>query len=143
MKDESVDEGVALLALALNHPDPDVVLPRIRRALASSSPQTRANALQSLGHVARLHRTIDADLIGRLRSALRDRSRLHRTELRAYAANAADDVAMFVPRRDLPRWLRRAYPGPRLSSRAGGTGRTGGRARPGSRSSRRTAGRAG
>jgi hypothetical protein len=46
--------GVALLALVLNHPESAVALPRIKRALVSPSAQTRANALQSLGHYARL-----------------------------------------------------------------------------------------
>ncbi|MBC9003267.1 hypothetical protein [Micromonospora aurantiaca (nom. illeg.)] len=104
--------GVALLTLVLNHPEPDVVLPRIKRALASVSAQTRANALQSLGHYARLHGRIDADSLAHLRRALRDRTVLHGYEIRGYAGDAASDVAIFVPRRRLPRWLRRRFAGP-------------------------------
>jgi hypothetical protein len=105
--------GIALLALVLNHEDPDVVLPRVKRAMASRSPQTRANALQSLGHHARLHGYVDAEAIGRLRHALRDRTVLGGFEIRGYAATAADDVGMFVKRGALPRWFRRRFAGPR------------------------------
>ncbi|MEU4793332.1 hypothetical protein AB0F95_26860 [Micromonospora tulbaghiae] len=104
--------GVALLTLVLNHPEPDVVLPRITRVLTSVSAQTRANALQSLGHYARLHGRIDADSVAHLRRALRDRTVLHGYEIRGYASNAASDVAVFAPRRRLPRWLRRRFAGP-------------------------------
>jgi hypothetical protein len=119
---EAVDEavnrndeyaGVALLALVLNHPEPAVVLPRIKRALASPSAQTKANALQSVGHYARLHGLIDGELMRRLRCALSDRTPLHRSQIRGYAFHAASDVGMFVRRRELPRWLRRRFAGPR------------------------------
>lgn len=116
--DEAVDRndeyaGVALLALVLNHLDSEVALPRIKRALMSPNTQTRANALQSLGHYARLHRSIDGDLVRRLRCALNARTPLHRTQIRGYAFHAASDVGMFVRRRELPRWLRRRFAGPR------------------------------
>jgi hypothetical protein len=105
--------GIALLALVLNHHDPDVVLPRIKRALTSPSVQTRANALQSLGHHARLHGSVDTESLHRLRLALRDRTVLNRYEIRGYAAAAAGDVGMFVKRHELPRWLRRRFAGSR------------------------------
>ncbi|WP_229074996.1 hypothetical protein [Actinoplanes sp. DH11] len=105
--------GVALLALVLNHPEPGVVLPRIKQALTSRSVQTRTNALQSLGHYARLHGSIDGELVRLLRCALRDRTSLHRSQIRGYAFHAASDVGMFVRRRDLPRWMRRRFAGPR------------------------------
>lgn len=105
--------GVALLALVLSHEDPDVVLPRVKRAIMSRNPQTRANALQSLGHHARLHGFVDAEAIGRLRQALRDRTVLGGLEIRGYAATAASDVGMFVKRGALPRWFRRRFSGPR------------------------------
>jgi len=119
--DEAVDRndeyaGVALLALVLNHPESAIALARIKRALASPSAQTRANALQSVGHYARLHRSIDAELLKRLRCALSDRTPVHRSQIRDYAFHAASDVGMFVRRRDLPRWLRRRYSGPRHPS---------------------------
>ncbi|WP_127497414.1 hypothetical protein [Actinoplanes solisilvae] len=104
--------GIALLALVLNHEDPDVVLPRVKRAMVSRNPQTRANALQSLGHHARLHGFVDAEAIGRLRQTLRDRTVLGGFEIRGYAATAASDVGMFVKRGALPRWFRRRFSGP-------------------------------
>lgn len=123
---ETVDEaiarsdeyaGVALLALVLNHGEPGVVLPRIKQALTSRSVQTRANALQSLGHYARLHGSIDGELVRRLRSALSDPTPLHRSQIRGYAFHAASDVGMFVRRRELPRWMRRRFAGPRRPTR--------------------------
>lgn len=73
--DEAVDRddkyaGVALLALVLNRPQFEIVPPRIKLAVASRSVQTRVNALQSVGHYARLHGSIDHDLLKRLRRAL-------------------------------------------------------------------------
>ncbi|MFI5834880.1 hypothetical protein ACIA5A_14525 [Micromonospora sp. NPDC051300] len=120
--DEALDRedryaGVALLALVLNHEDPAVVLPRVKRAMTSRDPQTRANALQSLGHHGRLHGSIDAEAIGRLRRALHDRTALGGFEIRGYAATAAGDVGMFVERHALPRWFRRRFAGPRRSAR--------------------------
>ncbi|GLY97089.1 hypothetical protein [Actinoplanes sp. NBRC 103695] len=88
-------------------------LPRIKRALRAVSAQTRANALQSLGHHARLHRAIDAESVDLLRRALTDRTVLGGCQIRVYADNAASDVGMFAPRCALPRWLRRRHAGPR------------------------------
>ncbi|SCG38747.1 hypothetical protein GA0070614_0554 [Micromonospora coxensis] len=82
------------------------------------SAQTRANALQSLGHHARLHGSIDVESLARLRLALRDRTVLGGYKIRGYAANAASDVGMFVSRAALPRWLRRRFAGPRLPAGA-------------------------
>lgn len=104
--------GVALLALTLHHEDSEVTLPRVKRGLRSSSAQTRANALQSLGHHARLHGALDAECVHLLRVALRDRTLLGGYTLRAYAGDVASDVGMFVPRAALPRWLRRRFAGP-------------------------------
>ncbi|BEL06337.1 hypothetical protein Q0Z83_045280 [Actinoplanes sichuanensis] len=123
---ETVDEaferndeyaGVALLALVLNHPEAEVVLPRIKRALGSPRPQNRANALQCVGHYSRLHASIDHELVALLRRALSDRTQVDGFGIRGHAGAAADDVGMFAPRRRLPRWFRRRFPGPRRSSR--------------------------
>lgn len=129
--DEALDRndpyaGVALLVLVLDHPDPDVARPRILRGLTSPHPQTRANALQSLGHHARLHRVVDFESIAKLRAALRDRTPLSGYELRGYAREAAGDIAIFVARRDLPRWLRRRFSGPRPRHRCPQSPDTGG-----------------
>ncbi|MGN9767532.1 hypothetical protein ACTMS2_20525 [Micromonospora sp. SD12] len=105
--------GPALLWLVLDefHP-PAVVLPRIKRGLRSRDAQTRANALQSLGHFGRLHRYVDVESLALLRGALRDRTTLGGCQLRGYADDAADDIGVFVPRHRLPRWLRRRHAGP-------------------------------
>ncbi|BCY11587.1 hypothetical protein [Actinoplanes sp. L3-i22] len=110
---DRVDEyaGVALLALVLNHPDPAVALPRIKRALVSPRAQTRVNALQCTGHYARLHASVDPDLMALLSRALTDRTRVGGFQIRGYAGHAADDVGSFAPRQKLPRWFRRRYPG--------------------------------
>ena len=84
--------GVALLVLVLNQAETQLVLPRIMRGLRSTRAQTRANALQALGHCARLHGLIDADSIAVLRRALRDRTPLGGCQLRGYAGDAADDI---------------------------------------------------
>ncbi|MEU4689821.1 hypothetical protein [Actinoplanes sp. NPDC023714] len=109
--------GVALLALVLNHPEAEVVLPRIKQALVSPRAQTRANALQCVGHYSRLHASIDRELVGLLRRALSDQSRVGGYRISGYAGHAADDVGMFAPRRKLPRWFRRRFAGPRRSNR--------------------------
>ncbi|MEU8241014.1 hypothetical protein AB0C07_22450 [Actinoplanes missouriensis] len=122
---ETVDElveqndeyaGVALLALVLNHPEPEVVLPRIKQALVSPRAQTRANALQCAGHYSRLHASIDHELVALLRRALSDRTRVSGYQIRGYAGDAADDVGIFAPRRKLPRWFRRRFAGPKRSN---------------------------
>jgi len=38
-------------------------------------------------------------------------------QIRGYAFHAASDVGMFVRRRELPRWLRRRFAGPRSPTR--------------------------
>ncbi|BCJ54188.1 hypothetical protein Asp14428_56630 [Actinoplanes sp. NBRC 14428] len=138
--DEALDRedeyaGVALLALVLGHPDPAVAPPRIRRALAARNPQTRANALQSLGHQARLHGVVDAASILALRRALRDDTVVGRGpyRIRGYAETAADDIGSFARRRELPRWFRRRFPEPvlQIEKRAGGPGPDGGGDPPG------------
>ncbi|MCL7461040.1 hypothetical protein M8I35_28130 [Micromonospora sp. MSM11] len=108
-----VGAGPALLWLVLDefHP-PAVALPRIKRGLRSRDAQTRANALQSLGHFGRLHRDVDVESLKLLRGALRDRTPLGGCQLRGYADDAADDIGMFAPRHRLPRWLRRRHAGP-------------------------------
>ncbi|MEE3919414.1 hypothetical protein V2I01_17075 [Micromonospora sp. BRA006-A] len=103
--------GVALLTLVLNHPEPDVVLPRIKRALTSVSAQTRANALQSSATTpvctAGSMRTRSLTCAGP--GGPYGPARVRDTRIRG---DAASDVAIFAPRRRLPRWLRRRFAGP-------------------------------
>ena len=60
--------GIAVIGLALNHPDPAVILPRIARALGAASPELRHQGTVALAHVARLHRTVDQPCLTLLRA---------------------------------------------------------------------------
>ncbi|MFD7233150.1 hypothetical protein [Streptomyces sp. NPDC059881] len=91
--------GVAVIGLALNHPDPDTILPRIARALRATDPELQRQGTLSLAHVARLHRTVNQECLDLLRA-------------RPRGNEADDDLWTFVPRRRLPWWLwRRQLPG--------------------------------
>jgi hypothetical protein len=88
--------GVAVIGLALNHPDPNAILRRVARALRSADPDTRQQATVALAHVARLHRTVNQECLDLLRARPR--------------GNEADsDLWTFVPRRRLPWWLWRHH----------------------------------
>ncbi|WP_411083261.1 hypothetical protein [Streptomyces sp. cmx-18-6] len=93
--------GVALIALALNHPDADAILPRVARALAAEEPGLRHQGVVALAHVARLHRTVDERCLELLRAFPRGNE-------------ADDDLWSFVDHRRLPFWLRRHHAGQRL-----------------------------
>ncbi|GAA1644143.1 hypothetical protein [Catellatospora bangladeshensis] len=84
--------GVAVIGLALTHPDPQPILARTARALASDNPALRAQAIVALAHAARLHGVVD-----------RANLRLLRRSPRGNAAD--DDLWTFVPHRRLPWWL--------------------------------------
>lgn len=84
--------GLGVLSLALSHDDPQVILPRVARALASTDPQIRHQGKVSLAHVARLHRTTDRRCLDLLRDYPRGNE-------------ADDDLWQFVPRHRLPWWL--------------------------------------
>lgn len=84
--------GVAVIALALNHPDPARVLPLVARAMESATPQTREQGVTALAHIARLHRTVDRRCLTLLRTCVRGNP-------------ADDDLWSFVDHRRLPLWL--------------------------------------
>ncbi|MEV7379246.1 hypothetical protein [Streptomyces lydicus] len=88
--------GVAVIGLALTHPDPTAILPRVARALdralASSDPRLRHQGIVALAHTARLHRTVDRRCLDLLRRCPR-------------GSEADDDLWVYVPRRRLPWWL--------------------------------------
>ncbi|WP_354641147.1 hypothetical protein [Kitasatospora camelliae] len=93
--------GVALIGLAVTHPDPAGVLPRIARALAAEdAPELVHHATVALAHTARLHGTVDRACLDLLRDLPR-------------GSQADDDLWAFVPRRHLPWWLWR-YQLPRI-----------------------------
>jgi hypothetical protein len=90
------DVGVAVIGLALTHPDPWQILPRTARALASANPDVRAQGIVALAHVARLHHVVDQDNLDLLRGMRRGNP-------------ADDDLWTFVPHRLLPWWLHRRH----------------------------------
>ncbi|MEU9125723.1 hypothetical protein AB0C96_38895 [Streptomyces sp. NPDC048506] len=97
--------GVAVIGLALTHPDAAAILPRVaralERALESSDAALRHQGLVALGHTARLHCTVDRRCLDLLRRCPR------RNE-------ADDDLWGYVARRRLPWWLWRHQFGPWL-----------------------------
>ncbi|WP_199808043.1 hypothetical protein [Streptomyces sp. NRRL F-2580] len=96
--------GVAVIALALNHPDPAAVLPVVARALESADREVRRQGVVALAHVARLHRTVDRRCLALLRRCPRGNE-------------ADDDLWSFVPHRELPLWLWRHHLRERLVER--------------------------
>ncbi|GGX94242.1 hypothetical protein [Streptomyces fructofermentans] len=91
--------GVAVIGLALHHPDPRAILPRVARALRATDPARQHQGTVALAHVARLHRTVDRECLALLRAQPRGNE-------------ADDDLWSFVPRRRLPWWLwRHQLPG--------------------------------
>ncbi|MFB7663614.1 hypothetical protein ACFC1R_06625 [Kitasatospora sp. NPDC056138] len=84
--------GVAVIGLALTHPQPAAVLPRIARALEASDNGLRHQGVVALAHVARLHRVTDRRCLELLRSYSRGNE-------------ADDDLWAYLPRHRLPLWL--------------------------------------
>ncbi|TJZ57038.1 hypothetical protein FCH28_06075 [Streptomyces piniterrae] len=88
--------GVALIGLALTHPDAAAILPRVARtlehALTSDDARLRHQSIVALAHTARLHRTIDQRCLALLRRCPR-------------GSEADMDVWGYVPHRRLPLWL--------------------------------------
>ncbi|MEU5236132.1 hypothetical protein ACH4UR_09130 [Streptomyces lydicus] len=88
--------GVAVIGLALTHPDATAILPRVARALdralESSYPRLRHQGIVALAHTARLHGTVDRRCLDLLRRCPR-------------GSEADDDLWAYVPRRRLPWWL--------------------------------------
>lgn len=88
--------GVAVIGLALTHPHPTGILPRVARtlecALEPSDHRLRHQGLVALAHTARLHGTVDRRCLDLLRRCPR-------------GTEADDDLWAYVPRRRLPWWL--------------------------------------
>lgn len=93
--------GVAVIGLALNHPDAVAILPRVARALESEGGELRHQGRVALAHVARLHSTVDRRCLELLRSHPR-------------GSEADDDLWSYVPHRRLPWWLWRHHLGERM-----------------------------
>ncbi|MFC8229958.1 hypothetical protein [Streptomyces sp. NPDC057287] len=96
--------GVAVIGLALQHPDAEAILPRVARALESEDARLRPQSRVALAHVARLHGTVDRRCLELLRSHPRGNE-------------ADDDLWGYVPHRRLPWWLWRHHLRERLTWR--------------------------
>ncbi|MEU5211136.1 hypothetical protein [Streptomyces sp. NPDC020742] len=88
--------GVAVIGLALTHPDAEAILPRVARALErareTDDPGLRHQGIVALAHTARLHGTVDRRCLDLL--------------ARCPRGNEADqDLWTYVARRRLPWWL--------------------------------------
>ncbi|MEV0097324.1 hypothetical protein [Streptomyces sp. NPDC050738] len=84
--------GVAVIGLALNHPNPGAILPRIARAMRAPNPELQRQGTLALAHTARLHHIVNQECLELLRS-------------RPRGNEADDDLWTFIPRRQLPWWL--------------------------------------
>jgi hypothetical protein len=88
--------GIAVVGLALNNEDLDVVAPRVVRAIESDDVETRRLGFTAAGHSARLFEVLDPRVGEVLRRFRKD----------GIAATALDDVLQYVPFRQLPGWLK-------------------------------------
>jgi len=88
--------GIAVVGLALNNEDLDVVAPRVVRAIESDDVETRRLGFTAAGHSARLFEILDP----RVEEVLR---RFRKDDI---ASTALDDVLQYVPFRRLSCWLK-------------------------------------
>ncbi|WP_068927415.1 hypothetical protein [Planobispora rosea] len=95
--------GVAVIGLALSVLDPDLVAPRLHRAMTDADAETRRCGVLAMGHMARLNGVVDGRSLDLLRALLSDPD----PDVRGQASDAAGDVWIFVRRSRLPLWLRR------------------------------------
>jgi hypothetical protein len=82
----------AILRLALYDPDGAWVTDRALELLQSPNANIRMVAATALGHVARIHRTIDRERVIPALQRLRDNP-----ETVGRAEDALDDIAIFAP----------------------------------------------
>jgi hypothetical protein len=83
--------GVSVIGLSLSHPDPQVTLRRVARALDHNRIEVRRQGATALAHVARLHGVVSRECLEVLRR--------HPNEV------AEDDLWTFIPHHKLPAWL--------------------------------------
>jgi two-component sensor histidine kinase len=90
----STDEeaiSMALLSAALYEPDAEWVQAQCMRLLRPPYSLCTATAIVSLGHLARIHGTLDTDrVIPALEECRRD------TKLAGFVSDALDDIQMYV-----------------------------------------------
>lgn len=91
----------ALISAAYYDPDWRWVQSQCLHFAASSSPSLRATAITCLGHLARVHRALDLDLVLPVLEKLADEP-----ELRGRVEDTLDDIGMFLQQPKKPRILR-------------------------------------
>jgi hypothetical protein len=82
----------SLIALALTHDDPGLVERLATELLSHSSDEVAGAAATSLGHLARIHRTLDDEGLVRDRLA----HAAERTSIRGRVLDALDDLTTFT-----------------------------------------------
>ncbi|MEU0504360.1 HEAT repeat domain-containing protein [Nocardia sp. NPDC005998] len=89
---ESQVVAETILRLALHDPDAGWVTDRALALLESSDYSVRASAATALGHIARIHRSIDSSrVVPALQRLLNDPATAGRAD------DALDDIAVFAP----------------------------------------------
>jgi hypothetical protein len=88
--------GIAVVGLALNNENLDVVAPRVVRAIESDDVETRRLGFTAAGHSVRLFEALDPRIA----------VMLHRFRKDDVASTALDDVLQYLAYRRLPRWLK-------------------------------------
>jgi hypothetical protein len=85
--------SVVVLGVALGEPDAAIAQSFCASLATHFHPNVRGNAVLGLGHIARLHRTLDLpSALPLIRAALTDDD----PYVRGHAESAADDVAMYL-----------------------------------------------
>jgi hypothetical protein len=97
---DAAEMGVAVLSAALHCPDHAWAESLCHRLASNPEPNVRGNALLGLGHIARIHRSLD---LGRAAALIRAGLKDSDPFVRGQADSAADDVRHYV-----------GWPGPSL-----------------------------
>jgi HEAT repeat protein len=95
--------GVAVIGLALNVLAPEVVAPRLHRAMADVDAEVRYSGALSVGHMARLNGRVDRESLDLLLGLLNDPD----PGVRGPAGDALMDVWISCRKSRLPWWVRR------------------------------------
>jgi hypothetical protein len=88
----------ALVRVALHEPDWLWVQAQCLRILGDSDVNTQTVAIRCLGHLARIHGTLNLELVGPTLLSLKDNPALS-----GAVEDAFDDITMFTDTNDIPR----------------------------------------
>ncbi|MEU9114511.1 hypothetical protein AB0D04_22635 [Streptomyces sp. NPDC048483] len=89
--------GTAVIGMVLHGDDVAVLAPRVERAMLSPDPKVRQLGFVAAGDMARLYFTLSPGIYAALRAE----------GLGGVAEDAIRDTLTFIPRRQLPWWMRR------------------------------------